>query len=93
MRMTNNHEVYDYLLWHTLNNEKQCLMVGSISGCKTVATDHYKEKNLKADFVIANPLFNDSDWSGDLLRKDGRWKYMSARLSGLGYSSLIFISY
>lgn len=28
-------------------------------------------KDLKADFVIANPPFNDSDWSGDLLRKDG----------------------
>jgi type I restriction enzyme M protein len=30
---------------------------------------------LKADFVIANPPFNDSDWKGDLLRKDARWKY------------------
>ncbi|MDK2901786.1 MAG: type restriction enzyme protein [Thermosediminibacterales bacterium] len=32
-------------------------------------------KDLKADFVIANPPFNDSDWNGELLRKDGRWKY------------------
>lgn len=32
-------------------------------------------KDLKADYVIANPPFNDSDWGGDLLRKDGRWKY------------------
>ncbi len=32
-------------------------------------------QDLKADFVIANPPFNDSDWSGELLRKDGRWKY------------------
>ncbi|KAF5424959.1 MAG: type I restriction enzyme M protein [Candidatus Methanocomedens sp.] len=32
-------------------------------------------KDLKADYVIANPPFNDSDWSQDLLRKDGRWKY------------------
>jgi type I restriction enzyme M protein len=32
-------------------------------------------KDLKADFVIANPPFNDSDWSGDLLRNDGRWKF------------------
>ncbi len=32
-------------------------------------------KDLKADFVIANPPFNDSDWGGDLLRTDGRWKY------------------
>jgi len=32
-------------------------------------------KDLKADFVIANPPFNDSDWSGALLRNDVRWKY------------------
>ncbi|MCK6462823.1 MAG: type I restriction-modification system subunit M [Candidatus Pacebacteria bacterium] len=32
-------------------------------------------KDLKADYVIANPPFNDSDWSGDLLRGDGRWKF------------------
>ncbi|RKX77761.1 MAG: DNA methyltransferase, partial [Spirochaetes bacterium] len=32
-------------------------------------------KDLKADFVIANPPFNDSDWSGDQLRGDGRWQY------------------
>jgi type I restriction enzyme M protein len=31
--------------------------------------------DLKADFVIANPPFNDSDWSGELLRTDGRWQY------------------
>ena len=32
-------------------------------------------KDLKVDYVLANPPFNDSDWSGELLRKDGRWKY------------------
>lgn len=32
-------------------------------------------KDLKADFILANPPFNDSEWRGDLLRKDGRWKY------------------
>jgi len=32
-------------------------------------------KDLKADFVIANPPFNDSDWSGALLRGDARWQY------------------
>ena len=32
-------------------------------------------KDLKVDYVIANPPFNDSDWSGDLLRKDGRWQH------------------
>ena len=32
-------------------------------------------KDLKADFIIANPPFNDSDWSGELLQKDARWQY------------------
>ncbi|HRK82478.1 MAG TPA: class I SAM-dependent DNA methyltransferase [Saprospiraceae bacterium] len=32
-------------------------------------------KDLKADFIIANPPFNVSDWGGDLLRNDGRWQY------------------
>jgi type I restriction enzyme M protein len=31
--------------------------------------------DLKADYILANPPFNDSDWSGELLQKDGRWKY------------------
>jgi type I restriction enzyme M protein len=31
--------------------------------------------DLKADFVLANPPFNDSDWRGDLLKNDVRWKY------------------
>lgn len=32
-------------------------------------------KDLKADFIIANPPFNVSDWGGDQMRKDGRWQY------------------
>jgi type I restriction enzyme M protein len=31
--------------------------------------------DLKADFVLANPPFNDSDWRGDLLKDDKRWQY------------------
>jgi type I restriction enzyme M protein len=34
-----------------------------------------KHPDLKADYVLANPPFNDSDWRGDLLRKDPRWVY------------------
>ncbi len=32
-------------------------------------------KDLKADFILANPPFNDSDWGGERLREDVRWKY------------------
>jgi type I restriction enzyme M protein len=53
---------------------------------RSIASDHVKwnnegsflndaHKDLKADFVIANPPFNDSDWSGELLRNDARWQY------------------
>ena len=31
--------------------------------------------DLKADYVLANPPFNDSDWRGDLLKDDQRWVY------------------
>ncbi|WP_047451242.1 type I restriction-modification system subunit M [Alistipes sp. ZOR0009] len=32
-------------------------------------------KDVKADYIIANPPFNVSDWGGDLMRNDGRWQY------------------
>ncbi len=32
-------------------------------------------KDLKADFILANPPFNISDWGGELLQNDVRWKY------------------
>ncbi|MEQ9453176.1 MAG: class I SAM-dependent DNA methyltransferase [Phycisphaeraceae bacterium] len=31
--------------------------------------------DLKADFILANPPFNVSDWGGDRLREDARWKH------------------
>ena len=32
-------------------------------------------KDLKADFILANPAFNMSDWGGERLREDARWKF------------------
>jgi len=31
--------------------------------------------DLKADFVLANPPFNQSDWGQEILQDDARWKY------------------
>jgi type I restriction enzyme M protein len=31
--------------------------------------------DLKANFILANPPFNMSDWGGESLREDKRWKY------------------
>ncbi len=34
-----------------------------------------RHPDLKADYVLANPPFNDSDWRGELLKGDKRWLY------------------
>ncbi len=34
-----------------------------------------RHPDLKADFILANPPFNVSDWRGELLNDDKRWKY------------------
>jgi len=39
----------------------------------TFHTDRHAD--LKADYVLANPPFNDSDWRGELLKGDRRWVY------------------
>ena len=31
--------------------------------------------DLRADFILANPPFNTSDWGGDRLREDARWTF------------------
>jgi type I restriction enzyme M protein len=38
-------------------------------------------RDVKADFILANPPFNISDWGGDRLREDVRWRY-GAPLAG-----------
>ena len=34
-------------------------------------------KDLKADFILANPPFNDEPWGAESLKNDARWKYGS----------------
>ena len=42
-------------------------------------------KDLKADFILANPPFNMSDWGGDSLREDGRWKHGAPPVGNANY--------
>ena len=42
--------------------------------------------DLKADYILANPPFNISDWSGELLRKDARWKYGTPPTGNANYA-------
>ena len=34
-----------------------------------------RHPDLKADYILANPHFNDSDWGGESLTEDQRWRY------------------
>ena len=34
-----------------------------------------RHPDLRADYILANPHFNDSDWGGDRLREDKRWEH------------------
>ena len=52
----------------------------------TFLTD--KHPDLKADFILANPPFNISDWNGELLREDARWKYGKPPVGNANYAWL-----
>ncbi|HEX3553073.1 MAG TPA: N-6 DNA methylase [Thermoanaerobaculia bacterium] len=42
--------------------------------------------DLKADFILANPHFNDSDWGGERLREDKRWAYGTPPAGNANYA-------
>ena len=44
------------------------------------------QKDLKADFILANPPFNVSDWKGELLREDVRWRYGTPPVSNANFA-------
>jgi len=46
---------------------------GQIAHGDTFHNDRHPD--LKADFILANPPFNISDWGGDRLREDKRWQF------------------
>ncbi|MCS7091574.1 MAG: type I restriction-modification system subunit M [Limisphaera sp.] len=46
---------------------------GQIAHGDTFHNDKFPD--LKADFILANPPFNVSDWGGERLREDKRWQF------------------
>ena len=46
---------------------------GQIAQGDTFHNDRYPD--MRADYILANPPFNVSDWGGDKLREDQRWQY------------------
>ena len=47
-----------------------------------------KHPDLKADFILANPPFNVSDWNGEQLREDKRWKFGIPPVGNANYAWL-----
>lgn len=45
-------------------------------------------RDLKADFILANPPFNISDWGGERLRDDVRWAYGAPPAGNANYAWL-----
>jgi len=47
---------------------------------------NHAHPDLKADYVLANPPFNDSDWRGALIKDDKRWVYGVPPASNANYA-------
>lgn len=47
-----------------------------------------QHKTLKANYILANPPFNISDWGGEQLQEDPRWKYGFPPVGNANFSGL-----
>ncbi len=61
----------------TLRLAKMNLAIRGIEGQIAQGDSFHNDQHpdLKADFILANPPFNISNWGGDRLIEDKRWKY------------------
>lgn len=50
-------------------------------------------KDLRADYILANPPFNISDWGGDRLRDDVRWRYGTPPVGNANFAWVQHIIY
>ena len=50
-------------------------------------------KDLRFDYILANPPFNISDWGGDRLREDARWTYGAPPPGNANYGWLQHIAW
>jgi type I restriction enzyme M protein len=64
----------NYTTWRLA---KMNLAIRGIEGQIAYGDTFHDDKfpDLKADFILANPPFNISDWGGERLRDDKRWQY------------------
>ncbi len=56
-------------------------------GTQNADTFHNNQHlDLRADYILANPPFNISDWGGENLREDGRWQHGTPPNSNANYA-------
>jgi type I restriction enzyme M protein len=79
---------------------KLCKMNLAIRGLDANLGDHHADtfhndmhKTLKADFILANPPFNISDWGGNQLSDDVRWRYGTPPTGNANYAWLQHMVY
>ena len=65
---------FNYTTWRLA---KMNLAIRGIEGQITHGDAFHNDRHpdLKADFILANPPFNISDWGGERLTEDKRWQY------------------
>jgi type I restriction enzyme M protein len=64
----------NYTTWRLA---KMNLAIRGIDGQIAHGDTFHNDRNpdVRADYILANPPFNISDWGGDRLREDKRWQY------------------
>ena len=65
----------DYTTWQLA---KMNLAIHGIDSSHMIHGDSFyndRHSDLRADFILANPPFNASEWGGDSLQNDQRWQY------------------
>ena len=104
-KFVENHQgrINDISLWGQESNPttwKLCKMNLAIRGLEgnlgsfhadTFFSDQHK--SLRADFILANPPFNISDWGGDKLTDDSRWQFGIPPVGNANYAWLSHIIY
>ena len=74
----------------TLRLCKMNLAIRGIEGNIQLGDTFHQDKHptLKADYILANPPFNISDWGGEHLRNDDRWQYGTPPAGNANYAWL-----
>jgi type I restriction enzyme M protein len=80
---------YNYTTWRLAKMNLAVRGIDSDIHWNNEGSFHKDElRDLKADYILANPPFNISDWGGDRLREDVRWKFGVPPASNANYAWL-----